>query len=203
MENLKITSSAFEDGDEIPRKYGYEQENVSPPLKIENIPSTTKSLTLIMDDPDAMDVVIDGKKPFKDPYVHWVVYNISAFKDLSSGDKPGRKIEIPESSASVSPITLTDWEEQTATTERFNEFLVKSYGSAFCMLGINGWKEFAYGGPAPPDKRHTYVFKLYALDIGGYGAHKNKGGPVTKSGLENYMKDHIIEQTQLTGTYAP
>ena len=27
-------------------------------------------------------------------------------------------------------------------------------------------KEWAYGGPAPPDKRHTYVFKLYALDIG-------------------------------------
>ena len=203
MGNFKLTSSAFSDGGEIPRKYGYENGNISPPLTIENIPFPAKTLTLIMDDPDAMNVEINGEKPFKDPYVHWVVYNISAFKDLSSGDKPGRKIEIPESSASVSPITLTDWEEQTATTERFNEFLVKSYGSAFCMLGINGWKEFAYGGPAPPHKRHTYVFKLYALDIGGYNAHKNKGGPVTKSGLENYMKDHIIEQTQLTGTYAP
>ena len=203
MGNFKLTSSAFSDGGEIPRKYGYNNGNISPPLTIENIPFPAKTLTLIMDDPDAMNVEINGEKPFKDPYVHWVVYNISAFKDLSFGDKPGRKIEIPESSASVSPITLTDWEEQTATTERFNEFLVKSYGSAFCMLGINGWKEFAYGGPAPPDKRHTYVFKLYALDIGGYGAHKNKGGPVTKSGLENYMKDHIIEQVTLTGTYAP
>ena len=203
MGDLKLTSSAFSDGGEIPRKYGYNNGNISPPLTIENIPFPAKTLTLIMDDPDAMNVEINGEKPFKDPYVHWVVYNISAFKDLSSGDKPGRKIEIPESSASVSPITLTDWEEQTATTERFNEFLVKSYGSAFCMLGINGWKEFAYGGPAPPDKRHTYVFKLYALDIGGYGAHKNKGGPVTKSSLENYMKDHIIEQVTLTGTYAP
>ena len=203
MGDLKLTSSAFSDGGEIPRKYGYNNGNISPSLTIENIPFPAKTLTLIMDDPDAMNVEINGEKPFKDPYVHWVVYNISAFKDLSSGDKPGRKIEIPESSASVSPITLTDWEEQTATTERFNEFLVKSYGSAFCMLGINGWKEFAYGGPAPPDKRHTYVFKLYALDIGGYGAHKNKGGPVTKSSLENYMKDHIIEQVTLTGTYAP
>ena len=203
MGDLKLTSSAFSDGGEIPRKYGYNNGNISPPLTIENIPFPAKTLTLIMDDPDAMNVEINGEKPFKDPYVHWVVYNIRAFKDLSSGDKPGRKIEIPESSASVSPITLTDWEEQTATTERFNEFLVKSYGSAFCLLFLNGWKEFAYGGPAPPDKRPPSFFPLYALDIGGYGAHKNKGGPVTKSGLENYMKDHIIEQTQLTGTYAP
>ena len=200
---MRLTSGHFSNGGEIPRECGYNNENEQPSLAIFGIPDEAESLALIMDDPDAMNVEINGEKPFKDPYVHWVVYNISAFKDLSSGDKPGRKIEIPESSASVSPITLTDWEEQTATTERFNEFLVKSYGSAFCMLGINGWKEFAYGGPAPPDKRHTYVFKLYALDIGGYGAHKNKGGPVTKSGLENYMKDHIIEQTQLTGTYAP
>ena len=29
--------------------------------------------------------------------------------------------------------------------------------------GMNDFGEIGYGGPAPPDKRHTYVFKLYAL----------------------------------------
>ena len=222
MGDLKLTSSAFSDGGEIPRKYGYNNGNISPPLTIENIPFPAKTLTLIMDDPDAMNVEINGEKPFKDPYVHWVVYNISAFKDLSSGDKPGRKIEIPESSASVSPITLTDWEEQTATTERFNEFLVKSYGSAFCMLGINGWKEFAYGGPAPPSGidfpvRHKYFFRLFALRIGSYQeyaqipkpsfgeqqAKKDKGRPLllTAESVKMAIKNHIIEEATLTGTY--
>ena len=58
-----------------------------------------------------------------------------------------------------------------------------------------------YGGPAPPDKRHTYVFKLYALI-----AHEldlpffwNS----TKADVEKAMEGHILEQATLTGTYAP
>ena len=58
--------------------------------------------------------------------------------------------------------------------------------------------EVGYGGPAPPDKRHTYVFKLYALDS---WLDLPKGS--TKSELEKAMEGHIIEQATLTGTYAP
>ena len=195
MENLKITSSAFEDGDEIPRKYGYEQENVSPPLKIENIPYGTKSLTLIMDDPDAMDVVIDGKKPFKDPYVHWVAYNIKPYKNRTEPNSPfTSSIEIFESKpTSTPPITKDE-----INWSYLSQFITEQYGERFCMLGVNGWDEFAYGGPAPPDKTHTYVFKLYALkiELGGISL-------VTKADVEKAMEGHIIEQTQLTGTYAP
>jgi len=56
-----------------------------------------------------------------------------------------------------------------------------------------------YGGPAPPDKRHTYVFKLYALDD-ELGLSNDD---VTKADVEKAMEGHIIEQTTLTGTYAP
>jgi len=56
-----------------------------------------------------------------------------------------------------------------------------------------------YGGPAPPDKRHTYVFKLYALDC----ELELAGLEATKADVEKAMEGHIIEQTQLTGTYAP
>ena len=66
MGNLKLTSSAFEDGGEIPLECGYKNGNKEPPLTVSGIPEGTKSLALIMDDPDAMAAV--GKV-----WVHWVL----------------------------------------------------------------------------------------------------------------------------------
>ncbi|PBO83928.1 MAG: hypothetical protein COB91_01135, partial [Nitrosopumilales archaeon] len=51
---------------------------------------------------------------------------------------------------------------------------------------------------APPDKTHTYVFKLYALDTELDLPQKS-----TKADVENAMEGHILEQTILEGTYAP
>lgn len=64
--------------------------------------------------------------------------------------------------------------------------------------GVTDFGEIGYGGPAPPDKKHTYVFKLYALDT----ALDLKQG-ATKSELEDLMKNHVISQTTLKGTFAP
>jgi len=64
--------------------------------------------------------------------------------------------------------------------------------------GVTDFGEVGYGGPAPPDKRHTYVFKLYALD-----SKLELVVESTKADVEKAMEGHIIEQTQLTGTYAP
>jgi len=66
---------------------------------------------------------------------------------------------------------------------------------------INGKTDFGeigYGGPAPPDKRHTYIFKAYALDT----VLDLKEG-FSKQELEDAMKGHIIAEAKLTGTYAP
>ena len=148
MGNLKLTSSAFSDGGEIPREYGYKHGNEEPPLSSSGIPEGTKSLALIMDDPDAME-------PAGKVWVHWVVW------DILNMDGP-------------------------LTTKRI------------CKLGTTDFGKVGYGGPAPPDKRHTYVFKLYALD--------SAPGPFfssTKADLEKAMEAHIIEQATLTGTYAP
>ena len=57
MGELTLQSTAFSNGEEIPRKYGYKNNNVNPPLKISGIPQNTTSLVLIMDDPDAMGAV--------------------------------------------------------------------------------------------------------------------------------------------------
>ncbi|HXW02864.1 MAG TPA: YbhB/YbcL family Raf kinase inhibitor-like protein, partial [Nitrosarchaeum sp.] len=57
MTDLILESSAFKNGEQIPKKYGYKNSNVNPPLTIKGIPKDTKSLVLIMDDPDAVGAV--------------------------------------------------------------------------------------------------------------------------------------------------
>ena len=64
--------------------------------------------------------------------------------------------------------------------------------------GKTDFGEIGYGGPAPPDKEHTYIFKLYALDK---KLDLKKGS--TKKEIEETMKDHIIAETKLEGTFAP
>ena len=64
--------------------------------------------------------------------------------------------------------------------------------------GKTDFGEIGYGGPAPPDKEHTYIFKLYALDI-----TLDLSTESTKQELENSMKDHIIAESILEGKYAP
>ena len=78
------------------------------------------------------------------------------------------------------------------------EFITGNPQESGFVEGMTDFGEVGYGGPAPPDKRHTYVFKLYALDT---KLDLPEGS--TKSELEKAMEGHIIEQTQLTGTYAP
>ena len=146
-----LTSSAFENGGTIPQKYGYKNKNRSIPLRIFEIPEETKSLVLIMDDPDAVGVV--GKV-----WVHWVLWNIS----------PNTK-EIIENSIPENSIE-----------------------------GKTDFDEIGYGGPAPPDKEHIYIFKLYALDI---FLDLKQGS--TKVEVEESMKKHIINETRLEGKFAP
>ena len=68
---MELTSSAFVHQGEIPRKYTCDGEDLSPPLSWADLPAGTKSLALIVDDPDAPDP--DAPKMV---YVHWVLYDI-------------------------------------------------------------------------------------------------------------------------------
>ena len=148
---MKLYSGAFEHGTTIPRKHGYKHGNKSPPLNVSEIPPNTKSLALVMDDPDAMGAV--GKV-----WVHWVVWNISpSGADFAEGSAPQGAQE-----------------------------------------GMTDFGSVGYGGPAPPDKEHTYVFKLYALDTVlelADGSSKQK--------LEDSIKNHVIQEAVLKGRYAP
>ena len=64
---MKITSSAFQEGGNIPSKFTCDGGDTGPPLQIADIPSGAKSLALVMDDPDAPGGL----------FTHWMVWNIS------------------------------------------------------------------------------------------------------------------------------
>ena len=138
---MELTSNDFQEGNEIPKKFGYKHENEQPNVEFSSVPSEAKTLAIIMDDPDAMGAV--GKV-----WVHWLQYH-----NLTD----------------VSPIE-----------------------------GKTDFGEIGYGGPAPPDGRHTYIFKAYALDT----ELELKEG-YSKQELEDAMKGHILAEAQLTGTFAP
>ena len=151
MKELSVVSSAFSSGGEIPKKYGYKNDNVSPPIKIRGVPSGAKSLALIMDDPDAMKAV--GRV-----WVHWIIWNIDpTISEISEGSLPSGAIE-----------------------------------------GKTDFGEIGYGGPAPPDKRHTYIFKLFALKT-KLSLKKDS----TKAQLEEEINGKILDQAILKGTFTP
>jgi Raf kinase inhibitor-like YbhB/YbcL family protein len=93
---LRLSSPAFGDGTPIPAKYTCEGEDISPPLNWSGGPDGTKSLVLIVDDPDAPD----PKAP-KMVWVHWVVYDLPA---STSGLAEGVKVLAKEAK-----MGLNDW----------------------------------------------------------------------------------------------
>jgi len=86
--SLTITSSAFSQNGEISGKYTCDGKDVSPPLAWSGLPAGTKSLALIVDDPDAPDPAAP-----KMTWAHWVLYNIPPGatglpEGVKSGDLP-------------------------------------------------------------------------------------------------------------------
>ena len=62
--------------------------------------------------------------------------------------------------------------------------------------GKTDFGEMKYGGPAPPDGQHTYIFKGYALDT-----ELDLKEGYSKQELEEAMKGHILAESKLTGTF--
>jgi len=68
----------------------------------------------------------------------------------------------------------------------------------YSIEGKTDFNEIGYGGPAPPDKEHTYIFKLYALDT-----KMNLEQGSTKENIEESMKNHVLAEVKLEGKYSP
>jgi len=151
-QNLVITSSAFSENASIPAKYTCDGDNINPPWEIAGIDENSKSLVLIMDDPDVpRSLRRDGM------WDHWVKFNIPV-----SGSK----------------------------------FVVEEGVEPAGVSGIGTSGNLGYYGPCPPDKKHRYFFKVYALDT-----MLNLPEGSTKKEVEDAMDGHILQRGELVGLY--
>jgi len=153
---ITITSTAFEPGKPIPKKYSGNGEDLSPPLAWSKVPDGTKELALICDDPDAP----------MGTWTHWVLYRI-----------PGDTTSLPEGLPRDKTLKVP----------------------AGALQGVNSWSSdnVGYRGPKPPSGTHHYHFKLYALD-----APVDLPPGVDKKTLLAAIKDHVLADGKLTGTYS-
>ena len=78
---MEITSLAFKHNEKIPSKYTCDGEDMNPSLEIKNMPEGTKTLALIVDDPDAP----------MGTWVHWVVWNIPPEGRIEEKSVPGEQ----------------------------------------------------------------------------------------------------------------
>lgn len=126
---IKVTSPAMKQGATVAKDYTGDGRDVSPPIQWSDVPKGTVELALICDDPDA---------PTKEPWVHWIVYNI-----------PPTMTGLPEGVPAEAEITDKE----------------KHKNLVGLRQGLTGWRKPGYRGPAPPPgKDHHYHFKVYALD---------------------------------------
>ena len=152
---MKLSSPAFAANASIPSRFTCDADDVSPALSWSAVPASTRSLVLIVDDPDAPDPAAPQLT-----WVHWILYNL-----------PADTRELPEA------IAARDLPGNT-------------------LEGTNDWQRTGYGGPCPPIGRHRYFFKLYALDV----LLPDLERP-TQAQLQQAMREHILEQVELVGTY--
>jgi hypothetical protein len=77
MDAFALETSAFDNAQAIPRRHSCEGEDVSPPLRWTNVPEGTRSLALVVDDPDAPGGV----------FTHWVAWGLDpAGEGLGEGE---------------------------------------------------------------------------------------------------------------------
>jgi Raf kinase inhibitor-like YbhB/YbcL family protein len=83
-EKLKLASKNFAEGESIPEKNTCKGRDISPAFSITNIPSGTKSLTIIVEDPDS---------PYK-IWTHWILYNVDPrSKEIYEGVIPWNALQ--------------------------------------------------------------------------------------------------------------
>src|ERR1700752_3060040 len=93
---LALSSPVFTHNGPIPRNYTCQGRDISPALDWSGLPAGTKSIALIVDDPDAPDPAAP-----KRVWVHWVLYNLPA----SNGGLAAGVKKLPEGAKSG----LNDW----------------------------------------------------------------------------------------------
>lgn len=79
LQKLLLKSPAFEAGENIPARHTCDGENINPALELDNIPPETRSLALIVDDPDAP----------AGTWTHWLVWDIAPSNIIEEKSEKG------------------------------------------------------------------------------------------------------------------
>lgn len=200
---MNLTIASFGYGQPIPAQYAMgipaEQghvtfgSNISPHVTWSNVPAEAKSLTLICHDPDAPSSNTDENREGhtvardfpREDFFHWVL------------------VDIP-----VSRTGLEEGLDSQGVTPHGKPPSRTSYG----IRGLNsytGWfasnpdmagQYGGYDGPFPPwndERRHHYIFTLYALDVPSLDLSDVFDGFATRKALEG----HVLAQAEWVGTY--
>ncbi|SDY34124.1 YbhB/YbcL family Raf kinase inhibitor-like protein [Nitrosomonas sp. Nm58] len=134
---LTLTSPSFSHNGMIPASYTCDSQDISPALLWSGIPDRTKSLVLIVDDPDAPDPAAP-----KMTWVHWVLYNI-----------PPQANGLPENVAAN--------ELPTGTLQGINDWRRTGYGGPCPPIGIHRYFHKLYAlDTVLPDLKHPTKLEL-------------------------------------------
>lgn len=201
---MRLTSSSFADGQKIPGELAFcipdaghhvcLGKNLNPQLAWSDVPEGTRSFALICCDPDVPskgdDVNQEGRTvPASLPRVdffHWVLVDLPAVM---------REIKEGEFSGEVVPRGKPG--PQTLHGARHG---VNNYTEWFAGDNDMRGDYYGYDGPCPPwndEIRHRYVFTLYALDVPTLPLDGRFTGPQVREAI----KEHILAEAALTGTY--
>ncbi len=84
VSNLSISAPAFAEGMAMPARFAYKGQNISPELRIANVPANARALVLIVDDPDSPSGL----------WTHWLVWNLPATTTtIPEGKAPPNVVE--------------------------------------------------------------------------------------------------------------
>ncbi|BBO66251.1 hypothetical protein DSCA_01810 [Desulfosarcina alkanivorans] len=108
---MQLTSPNFADRKPMSREHTCDGKNISPALEWSGVPQGTRSLVLIVDDPDAPDPAHP-----KMTWVHWVLYNIPA-------------------TASALPEGVADKDLPEGTLQGINDWKKTGYGGPCPPIG--------------------------------------------------------------------
>src|SRR5262245_3661450 len=161
MSDIELSSSAFLFGGLIPRDYTADGRDISPPLRIGDVPASTQSVALVCEDPDAPHGL----------FTHWVIFNLPAdTRELGVGI--ARKATLPN-----------------GTAQGTNDFGMAGYGGpsppagpshryVFRVFALDAWLEL------PPGATHDELISAMTNHVLGRGELLGVYGRPTRRTVE-------------------
>jgi len=205
---MKLWSDSFQDGTAIPGEFAFAvpdakshialSSNKNPHLAWSDVPAGTKSLVLVVHDPDVPsrgdDVNQEGKTVPADlprvDFFHWSLVDIPAsVGELAAGQFSSAVTTRGKAGPAIPGDPLS------GARHGLND-----YTSWFAGDGDMSGDYFGYDGPCPPWNDaivHRYVFTLYAVDQ----EQLTVTGKFTGTDVHNALQGHVLAQASITGTY--